>query len=707
MNGLTTPARQADDGRLALEIKLTIEALLLCLAASAGIFVYQNIHSEALLTVGRELVGYWHWVFDYSPGFWQEAIIWPSFFALLGVALRNFTSPRSHAARLLVSAIIVFLGTRYCLWRMFHTLGAPDPLTLTLRILCFAVELILFLNLPFVLFQLICPTNRSAEADRHEQEMIDQRYFPPVDVFIPSYNEPTEILRRTIIACQAIDYPNKEVYLCDDTRRDEVKALCEELGCHYLRRPDNKGAKAGNMNNALKVARGELIAVFDADFLPTKAFLRRTVGFFMDKETGLVQTPQVFYNPDPVQRNLSLLRVMHHEEDLFFRIVQPGRDFFNASICHGTSFVVRRAYVDEIGGFPTETISEDFFTSIKLQSRGYRIKYLNEPLSAGASANSLDGFVIQRMRWAQGTLQVLYSESNPLKISGLSPMQRFLNLAGVTHWIAGAANFVLLLLPIPLLYFDITPMHARATETIHFFLPYYAFYTIMFNWFTIRCRSFFFSDLYGPITALQLVRTTLITIFNPFKAKFSVTKKDQAGKINVSWWLMKPIALFLFFYFIGFAKFTLYSQLLERDSESAAVILSWCVYNVLLLCCAAFACVNLPDSTRHGRLERPEPCNLFVNGKIVRTTLRALHEKEATLEFHCHPALLGLVHGDDIYGELLLSGAPAIPFKVRKMQDRRAEIDLHVEAVPQQRKIFELIYSRDHSWPDEPSAKAA
>lgn len=684
--------------------KLYLDLLLIGAAISCIFIAFPVLNLETVFGAIQDRASDLHWFFDYSPQTWQEAMIFPLFVSLVAFGISQLAPMDWKPARCAVSAIILGLGVRYFMWRFFHTLGAEDPVTLIMRVVCFVVEFTVFLNIPFVLLQISCPTNRTKEADELEQQIQDEQYYPSVDVLIPSYNEPPDLLRRTIVACQAIDYPNKTVYLLDDTRRDEVRDLCAELNCNYVRRPDNKGAKAGNVNNTLQLhARGDLICLFDADFLPTKQFLRRTVGFFMDDKVALVQTPQTFYNPDPVQRNLGLNRVMRHEEDLFFRLVQAGRDFFNSSICHGTSFIVRRKYVDEIGGFATESISEDFFTSVKLMARGYTIKYLNEPLSAGASAMNVDGFVLQRMRWAQGTLQILFCDVNPLRLPGLTPVQRFLNLAGVMHWIAGAASFFMLILPIPLLFLDIAPMHARAAETVLFFLPYYAFYSLMFRWFTLGCRTFFFSDLYGPIIAFQLMRTTLITMLNPFKAKFTVTQKHKAGSIHVSWWLMKPLMIFIALYGIGFFKFLTSSPLIENDGDSAGMILSWCVYNVIVLLLSAFACVNLPDKTKFGTIEQPVEAQLLVAGRLNNVEVIDLDEEEAILHISTMPAFYAMRGPHHDHGELLLEGARATPFKVMWTQDTYIGVKLDYTGVEQQRRVFELIYSKQHYW----SGKAA
>ena len=207
--------------------------------------------------------------------------------------------------------------------------------------------------------------------------VVSGRYLPTVDIFVPTYSEPVEILRRTVLGCQSLRYPRKQIYLLDDQRRPAMRALARELGCHYRDRPDNQHAKAGNMNAALPSTSGELVAVFDADFIPTQDFLERTVGFFMDPQVGLVQTPQNFYSVDAVSRNLGLPGVITEEQQVFMRAAQPGRDSMGAIICHGTSFILRRTALEDIGNFPGETLSEDWATSIKLQAAGYKT-YLSQ-----------------------------------------------------------------------------------------------------------------------------------------------------------------------------------------------------------------------------------------------------------------------------------------------------------------------------------------
>ena len=315
--------------------------------------------------------------------FWTAALM-----ALVWIIMMISPSP-TNWSRILVVVILGVLTIRYLMWRTLSTLNLSNPLDGVFSLGLFALELMIFAGSLIQLFLLLRVTDRTKAADQLAAMGQAGDYAPTVDVMIPTYNEPAFILRRTVIGCQALDYGPKTIYLLDDTRRPEIKALAEELGCEYRTRPDNKHAKAGNLNHTIPLTDGELIVIFDADFVPTKNFLTRTIGFFQDPKVALVQTPQSFYNPDPIARNLGLEDILTPEEEVFYRQIQRVRDGAGAVVCAGTSFVMRRSALLDVGGFVTEAVSEDFFTGIQLAAKGYRLVYLNEKLSAGLAAENI------------------------------------------------------------------------------------------------------------------------------------------------------------------------------------------------------------------------------------------------------------------------------------------------------------------------------
>ncbi|MEO1299542.1 MAG: cellulose synthase catalytic subunit, partial [Cyanobacteria bacterium J06636_16] len=391
-----------------------------------------------------------------NPPFWAEVpmlaahyLLVPAvtLFAVAWGITKLSPQPRTWS-RVVVVMILLGLLIRYVSWRLSSTLDLSDPLTGSFSLLLVVMEMVGIVASVIQLTLLLRVRDRRSQADQLQADVVAGHYVPRVDVFIPTYDEPAFILRRTVIGCQAMEYPRKTVYLLDDTRRPEIKALAAELGCEYLSRPDNYYAKAGNLNHAIAHTCGDLIASFDADFVPTRNFLWRTVGFFQDPNVALVQTPQSFYNSDPIARNLGLEGVLTPDEEVFYRQIQPMRDGAGGVVCSGTSFVVRRQALEQTGGFVTESLSEDYFTAIRLAAQGNKVVYLDEKLSAGLAAETIAAHATQRIRWAQGTLQAFFIESNPLTIPGLTPVQRLAHLEGLLHWFSSIPRIVFLLMPL-------------------------------------------------------------------------------------------------------------------------------------------------------------------------------------------------------------------------------------------------------------------
>ncbi|MGH2415690.1 MAG: glycosyltransferase family 2 protein, partial [Microcystaceae cyanobacterium] len=324
-----------------------------------------------------------------------------SFWLIAQVVMKLSPQPKSWS-RFVIISILLALTMRYVVWRSLSTLNLSNPLDGVFSLLLFFMEMVVVLGITIQLFLMLTIKDRQLEAELYSQAVKQELFLPSVDILIPSYNEPDFILSRTIIGCQALEYRRKKIYLLDDGNRPEIKQLAQQLGCYYITRPDNRHAKAGNLNHATAQTSGELIVVFDADFVPTKNFLIRTVGFFQNKNIALVQTPQSFYNSDPIARNLGLEKFLTSEEEIFYRQIQPIKDGAGSVLCSGTSFVVRRSVLREVGGFVTNSLSEDYFTGIRLSASGYDLVYLDEKLSSGLAAESISAHIRQRLRWVRG-----------------------------------------------------------------------------------------------------------------------------------------------------------------------------------------------------------------------------------------------------------------------------------------------------------------
>lgn len=209
----------------------------------------------------------------------------------LGV-MKISPQPRTWS-RVVVVSILFALTIRYVLWRAIATLNLENPLDAVFSLGLFCMEIVVIFSYSLQLYLTLKVKPRHREADQMAVAVVDKTYTPAVDILIPTYNEPISILRRTIIGCQALEYDNKKIYLLDDLRRKEMQELAKELDCDYITRPNNRYAKAGNLNQALTKTNSELIVVFDADFVPTKNFLTRTIGFSRQDNSPRSNAPKL------------------------------------------------------------------------------------------------------------------------------------------------------------------------------------------------------------------------------------------------------------------------------------------------------------------------------------------------------------------------------------------------------------------------------
>jgi cellulose synthase (UDP-forming) len=260
-----------------------------------------------------------------------------------------------------------------------------------------------------------------------------------IDVYVCTYDEPFEVVAATLAGCRALTYPHT-TYLLDDGRRPEMEELAQVAGAEYLTRPDNSHAKAGNINAALPRTEGELVLMLDADHVPMPDALDAMVGYFDDERVALVQSPHDFFNHDSVQHYV----VGRHEQSLFYRVVCPGKDRNGTAYWCGSAALLRRQALVEIGGVATETIAEDFHTTIRLLRHGWSSRYHDEVLVQGLAPHDLDGYLLQRDRWARGNLAVFTLPESPLRASELRPVQRLSYFVSLAAYLAPPMRLLLL-----------------------------------------------------------------------------------------------------------------------------------------------------------------------------------------------------------------------------------------------------------------------
>jgi cellulose synthase (UDP-forming) len=449
--------------------------------------------------------------------------------------------PERPLDRAILSAVTAGLVLIYAVWRWKETL--PENGTVLERIwpgVFIACEFVAILYTLLSILILLRRSDRSAEADYAQARHTAQNDWPSVDVFICTYNEPLDVLEKSILLALSIDYEAKTVWVLDDTRRPWVEDFCRDVGARYLKRATNEGAKAGNLNNALRITAGlsnaPLILVLDADFAPQPNILKRMVGLFDDPQAAIVQTPQFFYNADPIQHNLMVQRSWVDDQRIFFDIFQPAKDAWGCAFCVGTSFIVRRDRLLEIGGMPDQAICEDLNLSYTLMRHGYRTHWLNERLSVGLSAEGLPEYISQRMRWCLGTVQVALLPKGPIFGSGYTAIQRVQFIHGLLNWFC--KPFIVLMLVAPAIYWfaGLPAFQADYLSFLRYGVP--ALFALWaFNGWISRARTLpLFMEVTHTITALAITLTLVSTAIRPFGRPFKVTDKGgDRSQMMVRW----------------------------------------------------------------------------------------------------------------------------------------------------------------------------
>ena len=473
--------------------------------------------------------------------------LWP-WLLLLAVALLSRRPEARYGlwARRCVLVALVLLTGAYVHWRISASLNLATPLSTALSWLLLLAEAWLLLSglLPLLLSWRRFDDGRAA-ADAAEAQWLGSDWRPHVAVLVPTCGEPLPVLQRCLLGCSSLSYPHKTVWVLDDSNRPEVRELAERYGCRYLSRTERRHAKAGNLNAGLAASNGELVAVFDADFVPQHHFLQRTIGLLAEPNVGLVQTPQVFFNADPLMRNLAMERWMLPDEDNFYRWIEPVRSAWGAVVCAGTAFVARRSALEQVGGFVERALSEDFVTGIALLGRGWQLRYLGEPLSAGLAAETLLDFVRQRQRWAAGTLQSLRLLQGPLRQRGLGLGQRLALLEGCLHWLNTLPRLLVLLLPLSYGLLGVVPIVISTQGLLVRLLPLWLTLLVSVGWLNHRSRYALLNELPSWVLTVPLATTVLTSLLGRFGG-FCITPKQQPrNRGGASALLVRPLLVLL------------------------------------------------------------------------------------------------------------------------------------------------------------------
>ncbi|ETX14095.1 cellulose synthase [Roseivivax halodurans JCM 10272] len=528
--------------------------------------------------------------------------------------------------RFFVLALASVFVLRYWLWRLLETLPSTDsPLSLAAALVLFGAET--FTVGLFFLTALVT----GDPVENPPPPKVKLRDAPRVDILVPSYNEPDDLLAVTLAAAKNVTYPadKKTVVLCDDggtdqrcahadpeiarqarERRARLQKLCAELDVVYTTRARNEHAKAGNLNEALKTLDGELVLVLDADHVPTRDFLARTVGYFTENpRLFLVQTPHFFTNRDPIERNLGFKETCPSENEMFYGQIHRGLDRLGGAFFCGSAALLRRSALDEVGGISGETITEDAETALDIHARGWESMYLDYAMIAGLQPETFASFIQQRGRWATGMIQMLILK-NPVFRSGLTIGKRLCYLNSMSFWLFPLIRTIFLVSPLIYLFFGLQIFVVNPAEVLGYILPYLLIGFMVQNALFANVRWPQISEVYEIAQTPYLFAALIETVRHPRGASFKVTAKDdtldRAFMSPIAMPLMVLTGLLLAGIVAAVARYIAF----PGDRTVVQIVAAWNVYNFLLAALALRAVFERP-----ARLVRPRTA-VFVPARL-------------------------------------------------------------------------------------------
>jgi cellulose synthase (UDP-forming) len=610
------------------------------------------------------------------------------------------TSEHIHLVLVWLSIVVTL---RYLYYRTFNTLNLDGWVNSIFSLMLYAAELYAIGTLILAYFQTLKIKHRTSVS--MASVPLDQ--WPHVDVYIPTYNEDIEIVRKTAMAALVIDYPagKKGVYVLDDgrkypERRVKLGQMCEEIGCELVTRDNNDHAKAGNINSALNRTPGDFVLILDCDHIPTRNILKETIGFFLNPKVSLVQTPHWFYNPDPFERNLLTQGKVPVGNELFYKVLQKGNDFWNASFFCGSAAIVRKKHLLEVGGIAVETVTEDCHTSLRLHSKGYETVYYDKIMVAGLAPEKFSSYVGQQVRWARGMAQILRLEF-PLFNRKLTIPQRICYTSATTHFFFGFPRLMYAIAPIAFLIFGINLVRGLGLETLTYALPS-IFLALNANYIIQKgVRFSFWNEIFEYSMAFQDGIVTFMALVNPKMGSFNVTDKGlQVTKRDFDWASVRLLVIIglLCILSLFLVPYWLITEL--QDADAVWINAVWCVVNLVLLSAAILVALEQPQLRQSHRLNRNLRVTMFSGNSTFKGTTIDISETGAQILLNDWPNLPDTVdveiHGDTT-SRVFLQGRV---LRVTPRNDQEVAITVNFEDMTQSQKddLVLVMFSDVNQW---------
>jgi len=388
------------------------------------------------------------------------------------------------------------------------------------------------------------------------------------------------------------------------------------------------------------------------------------------------------------------------EADMFYKHIQKGLDFWSASFFCGSAAILRRKYLQEVGGIQGTTITEDAETALELHSLGYDSAYYSRPMVYGLQPETFSAFIVQRTRWAQGMIQIFLLK-NPLFKKGLKWYQKLGYLNANIFWFFGFARFVFLIAPIlyPMLGAQI--YNANMQEAASYAIPHFIMSIFLSYYLYAKVRWNFFSEIYEAIQSIFILPAIISVILSPRKPTFKVTPKGENLEEEFLSPFYKPVYLLFNLIVISFF-FSFYRWVNYPDERGTVlVVLFWQIFDLFILGIGISVLRERPQRRRAFRIPAKDDVIVYTKSQVFSGKVRDISLTGIWVETD-QDITDYLSEVRDHLIEFVIMDVRGLPFvlkgRVVNANSKNIRAQFEANTLEDYRKLTEVVYADSSRW---------
>ncbi|MCC7667769.1 glycosyltransferase [Liquorilactobacillus satsumensis] len=609
--------------------------------------------------------------------------------------------------------LAIIISALYLLWRIIFTV----PLHTDIGTLMFALILVtceIISNITAYILILFRIMHYKKEDTTCVSSYNLKDAYPSVDVLIVTHNEELELLRKTINAATFLEYPDKSkvnIVVCDDRDRSEVYQLANEYHVQYIGMRNNRNAKSGNINHALNHLKSPLFAIFDADMIPFSSFLESTVPIFLQnferqkskvknvKPLGFVQTPQSFYNADIFQFNLFSEKIVVNEQDFFSRDVNLLNGYNKLALFTGSGALFLREAVDKVGGFPTDTLTEDFELGAKINIAGYESLATSKPQSSGITPINIRSVINQRKRWARGVIQScrnMHIFVNP----HISFLNRVILMNSYFYWWSFFRRLIYIAAPVLYAIFKVQIVNANFWILMLIWAPGYFLLHFVLGDGSSNIRNERWGEVQETFFAPYLTLPVILQSFGIKQKKFVVTSKKNNRSFFDKLYIVPYLILWSIVLF-AIIKFN-YGKW-GSEIILGSVITFWLLMHFINLSFCLFTALARPIYRKNERFIRKVTGKISIKGLNEKYGIETCDVSEKGISFKITDSRVKLKTNTDFEG-IIYYNMSSIHFSgkiIREIKNNELEIyaaKIYISGKDEKNHYLQLIYNGENRY---------